>query len=152
MARPALHPPRPLSGLDSALEVLREDGGRVSTPRRAVLTVLFAAEGPLSADYIAEHSEPPLDVASTYRNLEHLQNLGLVRHVHLGHGPGLYELHSDRPIEYAVCESCGKTSSFDPGRLDEARRLIEAATGIRARFSHFPLVGLCTECSSRLAQ
>ena len=35
---------------------------------------------------------PRSDLASVYRNLETLENHGLVRHLHLGHGPGLYAL------------------------------------------------------------
>ena len=33
---------------------------------------------------------PRCDLASVYRNLETLEDAGLVRHMHLGHGPGLY--------------------------------------------------------------
>src|ERR1700710_2375475 len=33
---------------------------------------------------------PRSDAASTYRNLETLEDLGLVRHMHLGHGAGRY--------------------------------------------------------------
>jgi len=40
-----------------------------------------------------------------YRNLETLEEVGLVRHVHLGHGPGLYALAAPEH-EYLVCESC----------------------------------------------
>ena len=34
----------------------------------------------------------PMDAASVHRNLSQLEELGLVRHVHIGHGPGLYGL------------------------------------------------------------
>ena len=33
-----------------------------------------------------------------------------------------------------------------PGRLDRVRELIERELGYRARFSHFPIVGLCASC------
>lgn len=138
--------PRPVADLTSALEVLREDGGRVSTSRRALLTVLFGTNVPLSVEQIAAASVPPLDVPSTYRTLERLEQVGLVRHVHLGHGPGLYELSSAGDRGYAWCEACGKASSIDRAKLDEARDLIEKATGHRPRFGHFPLIGLCAEC------
>lgn len=139
---------RPVADLDEALAVLREDGGRVSTSRRALLQVLFDADSPLSVEQLAARSVPPLDVPSTYRTLERLEHVGLVRHVHLGHGPGLYELTSESEREYAWCESCGKAASLVPDKLDDARAAIERSIGYRPRFSHFPLVGLCAECIS----
>lgn len=146
MPESPLTDPRPVPDLESALLVLREDGGRVSTSRRALLKVLFDADAPLSVDTISADAIPPQDVSSTYRALERLEKVGLVRHVHLGHGPGLYEIVTEGEREYAWCESCGKAAALDPERLDEARSLIEKSIGYRPRFSHFPLVGLCSEC------
>ncbi len=137
---------RPVVDLGEALAVLRENGGRVSTSRRALLQVLFDADGPVSVEQLAAKSVPALDVPSTYRTLERLEQVGLVRHVHLGHGPGLYELSSESDREYAWCESCGKAASLSPERLDAARAVIEKSIGYRPRFGHFPLVGLCADC------
>ncbi|UTI65159.1 transcriptional repressor [Paraconexibacter antarcticus] len=44
------------------------------------------------------------DLSSVYRNLERLEALGVVRHVHLDHGPGLYTLQRDSDTDYLVCE------------------------------------------------
>lgn len=137
---------RPVSDLEGALAVLREGGGRVSTSRRALLQVLFDNDRPLSVDNLAALAAPSLDVPSTYRTLERLEEVGLVRHIHLGHGPGLYELTHETEREYAWCESCGRAESVDPARLDKARAMIERSIGYRPRFGHFPLVGLCAEC------
>ena len=73
---------------------------RVSTARRSVLEALLAAGEPLTAEELAGDA----DLASTYRNLETLESIGIVRHVHLGHGPGRYEL-SGRNDGWATCES-----------------------------------------------
>lgn len=110
------------------------------------MQVLFDADSPMSVEQLAGKSVPALDVPSTYRTLERLEQVGLVRHVHLGHGPGLYELASESEREYAWCESCGKAASVTPDRLDEARAVIEQSIGYRPRFGHFPLVGLCADC------
>lgn len=140
---------RPVSTVDEAVDVLREGGGRATTARRAILDVLFASADPLSTEQIAQQAVPAQDVPSTYRNLEHLETVGLVRHVHFGHGPGLYQLISDREQEYALCESCGTVRTIPPADLDDAKAAIQAATGYRARFTHFPLVGLCRDCQQR---
>jgi len=48
---------------------------------------------------------PPSDLGSVYRNLDTLEQTGLVQHVHLGHGPGLYALVG-RHRGWAVCDAC----------------------------------------------
>jgi len=109
-----------------------------------VLEALFAADVPLPADAVA----PGLDRASVYRALEYLEQLGVVRHVHLGHGPGLYALTGGAEREYLVCERCDRVRAVDAEELDGVRALIEREFGYRARFSRFPVVGLCADCAA----
>ena len=132
--------------VEGAVELLRSRGLRVSAARRLVLEGLFAAERPLTAEELAAGLEgwlPASDLGSVYRNLDTLEQIGLVRHFHAGHGPRLYTLASAGDIELVSCEQCAAVEAMPASRLDTAREMIERATGYRARFSHFPLVGTC---------
>jgi Fur family ferric uptake transcriptional regulator len=136
------------AGVEEAVEALRERGLRVSAARRLVLEALYSADDPLSAERIAEGLEgrlPRSDLASVYRNLETLEEVGLVRHVHLGHGPGLYALAAPEH-EYLVCESCHAVRSLAREELDGIRAQVRDRFGFEACFTHFPLVGLCPAC------
>ena len=128
--------------LEAAAAVVRAAGLRYSTPRRLVLAALYAADEPLTADQIAGD----MDVASVYRNLEALEEIGLVRHFHLGHGPGLYVRAAGGVREYLLCEGCGAVRSVDPASLDGVRAAIRREFGYEARFTHFPIAGLCADC------
>lgn len=142
--------PLPTHDVDAAMGALRKRGLRASSARRLVVEALFAAERPVSADEIATGIGgrlPRSDLASVYRNLETLEELGLVRHVHLGHGPGLYAL-AGTDVEYAVCERCSRFRAVSPARLDRVRAEIRAALGYEAHFTHFPIVGLCADCAA----
>ncbi len=142
--------PVPLPSLAAALGTLRARGLRISSARRILLEALFAAEGPVTAEEVAGGLDgrlPASDLASVYRNLETLEEVGLVRHVHLGHGPGLYALTRDGAREHLLCDRCGRVMSVDPSRLDAVRDLIRAETGFAANFTHFPIAGLCPECA-----
>ena len=130
--------------LEAAAAVVRSRGLRLSTARRLVLAALYAAEEPLTAEQIAG----PMDVASVYRNLEALEEIGLVRHVHLGHGPGRYMRAAAGVREYLVCERCGAVRAVDPEALDAVRAAIRERFGHEARFTHFPIAGLCRACAS----
>jgi Fur family ferric uptake transcriptional regulator len=142
-----LTPPLPAPSLVAAIGALRSRGLRISTARRLVLEALYDASGPVSAEILAGRL-PALDVASVYRNLDVLEELGLVRHVHLGHGPGLYSLVAPGDVEFVTCERCGAFEAVEPARLDAVRELIEHELGYRSRFTHFPIVGLCADCRS----
>lgn len=144
-------PPVPVDDLEEAFSVVRGAGYRLTAARRLLLEALFVAEGPVSAEYIAAGLEgrvSPSDLPSIYRNLETLEAVGLVRHFHLGHGPGLYVLSGRAEREYLACERCGRVTSVDAAELDPVRDRIRKAFGHEASFRHFPMLGLCAECAA----
>lgn len=141
-----------VTDLDGAIDAVRSSGLRLTSARRLVLEALLAARGPISAEDIADGLGGKMtqsDIASVYRNLETLGELGLVRHFHAGHGPGRYVLEGLGEHEYLACESCGKLESVDPSSLDGVREKVRELSGFEARFSHFPIVGLCARCAKQ---
>jgi Fur family ferric uptake transcriptional regulator len=138
-------PPMQFDDLDGAIRELRESGLRLSTPRRLVLKALFAASAPLTAADLAR--DLAVDESSVYRNLELFEQRGLVRHVHLGHSPGLYTLARGTETEYLYCERCGTVIAVAPQQLDSIRDRIAHDFGYTARFTHFPIVGICDQCA-----
>jgi Fur family ferric uptake transcriptional regulator len=130
--------------LEAAAAVVRSHGLRLSTARRLVLEALYATDEPLTADRLAGD----LDVASVYRNLETLEQIGLVRHFHLGHGPGLYARSAVGAFEYLLCDACGAVVAVEPEQLDPVRERIRRDFGYEARFTHFPIAGLCPDCAA----
>ncbi|MGH2858057.1 MAG: Fur family transcriptional regulator [Solirubrobacteraceae bacterium] len=143
-------PPQVFADLDDAIRSLRAAGLRMSTPRRLVLGALFTAQEPTSAAQLARALS--LDESSVYRNLELLEQRGVVRHLHLGHSPGLYVLVGERTREYLCCERCARVTAVEPERLDGIRAQIESEFGYRARFTHFAIVGSCRECAAGVDQ
>ncbi len=151
MTQAPRRPPLAFDDLDGVLAAIRHRGGRVSTARRVVLEALFSADGPVSAEYIADGLGGHVmrsDVTSVYRNLELLEELGVVRHVHLGHGPGLYALEGAAEREYLVCERCNRVDTVRSEQLAPVRSAIRDRFGYEARFCHFPIVGLCARCAA----
>jgi Fur family transcriptional regulator, ferric uptake regulator len=149
MTAPRTGHPLDAPDLDSAIAALRARGLRVSAARRLVLSALYSSSGPLTAEQIASGVAgklPRSDLASVYRNLETLEEVGLVRHFHLGHGPGLYATAGDQR-EYLVCDSCNSVRAVEPKDMDPVRSQIKKRFGYEARFSHFPILGLCPNCA-----
>lgn len=136
-----------VGGPDEAIAALRASGLRVSTARRLIIDALFAAAGPVSAQDLARRLS--LEESSVYRNLEVLERHGLTRHVHLGHGRGLYGLAGREDGEYLYCERCGTVIRLSAEELAPVREQVHARFGLTPRFSHFPIVGVCEACAER---
>jgi Fur family ferric uptake transcriptional regulator len=150
MTAPRTGPALDAPDLASAIDALRAQRLRVSAARRLVLEALYGAPGPITAEQIADGLSgrlPRSDLASVYRNLETLEEVGLVRHFHLGHGPGLYAPAGAGEREYLVCDSCGAVTTVEPNELDAVRSVIDERFGFQARFSHFPILGRCADCA-----
>ena len=85
MTVPSHTAPVAVRDLDCALDAVRARGLRLSMARRVVVEAVFTAPGPVTAEEIARSGR--CDLASVYRNLEALEAIGLIRHLHVGHGP-----------------------------------------------------------------
>lgn len=141
---------RAASDRETLEDVLRSRGHRVSAARRLVLMSLFAADRPVTAEQIAAGVDglPPCDIASIYRNLEMLEQQGLVYHLHLGHGPRYYRLSGPNESCYLVCERCERVAEITASGLDGARAALLEQTGFQASFTHFAIAGACAACSA----
>jgi Fur family ferric uptake transcriptional regulator len=151
MSVPCFTPPVDVPDSRAALDVVRERGLRLTASRRLVVEALFSAGRPVTAEEISSGMygrSSPCDLASVYRNLETLENAGLIRHMHLGHGPGLYAPADGD--EYVACERCGRSQAVPADALEGVRTAVRDAVGYQASFAHFPLTGLCPVCQEKL--
>ena len=150
MSIPSSPAPAPApASLAAAVATVRSNGLRASTARRLVLAALFAADRPVTAEQIAgglDGATPTSDLASVYRNLETLERLGVVRHLHAAHGPGVYTITRDDHEGYLTCERCGVVRPANAAALKLIRHAVQKAFGYDASFVHFPIVGVCPDC------
>lgn len=131
-------------------DLLRARGERMTGPRRAVVSVLARQTEHVSADMlvalVAEH-DPGVHRASVYRTLEALSDLGVVQHVHVGHGATTY--HLVRPDErhlHAHCRICGSVRDLPPDLLDGVAAQLARRYGFVLDAGHVALSGTCRQC------
>jgi Fur family ferric uptake transcriptional regulator len=133
-----------------AIDLIRQRGGRSTTSRRAVLEALIAAGGNRrTAEQLAhgiQAAYPSINESTVYRNLELLEELGLVSHVHLGHGPSQWQLSSRRHQWYLTCSACGAVIDTDLDAFDALVSDVERRTGFRIDSGHFAITGTCAAC------
>jgi Fur family ferric uptake transcriptional regulator len=132
--------------VEDATEKLRSSGLRMGHARRRVLDVLGHQAAGLSAEAIAEQV-PDVHVSSVYRALAVLEDLELVSHVHLGHGPALYELSGPAAgNRHLVCQSCGRDIVVPNALFDELRQRVSEDYDFALDAGHFAVLGRCGEC------
>jgi len=139
------------SSVDTVIAFLRSRGSRVTSSRRILLEVLFAADGHMSAEELADAVQtraPDVHLSTIYRNLEELEHLGVVSHSHLGHGPSSYLLASHAHAHF-MCAECGKMIEAPPEMFRGLARSAQTKLGFSIDPKHFAILGLCAECSER---
>lgn len=137
-------------GVEVLLGELRRRGQRVTTGRRAIAEVVVGAAD-LSAEEIVarvQQHHPDVHPSTVYRTLETLEEAGLVRHVHLGHGPARWQL-ADNPSHHLVCEACGAVQLVPRSLFDELRNRVAAEYDFAIAFHHFATIGRCSHCQER---
>jgi len=137
------------ASVPAAITTLRVRGLRVSSARRLVLEALFAAVTPVTADAIADGLNgrfPSSDLASVYRNLDTLEEIGMVHHFHVAHGAGLYALSGRHQAGYVACERCGAHRPLDHATVAQVAAVLREACGYEPQLVHFPIVGRCPAC------
>jgi len=143
-------------GLESILSRvgrrLRDRGERMTAPRRAVLTVLHHADGHLTVEEVADlvtDIDPAVHLASVYRSLDTFARLGIVQHVHLGHGATAYHLvDSSGSHAHAQCRRCRRVVDLPPDVLDHTAQRLAHEYEFVLDPTHAALSGLCGPCSA----
>jgi Fe2+ or Zn2+ uptake regulation protein len=132
---------------------LRARGERMTQPRRTVLTVLARNGGHLSAEEVVAAVaavDASVHRASVYRTLEALSELGVVQHLHVGHGGTAYHLViGPGPHPHAQCRVCGAVHDLPGDLLDDVAAVLSERYRFRLDAGHVALSGVCATCAER---
>jgi Fur family ferric uptake transcriptional regulator len=136
---------------ESALANLRAASGRSGGARRAVVDFMGRQGCCVSAQEIHDgmRSEGArVGIASVYRALEGLDELGLVQRVDLGDGISRFEpAHAGgEHHHHLVCDDCGKVEPFEDPALERALERVAGGRGYAAAGHEVVLRGACGDC------
>lgn len=127
---------------------LRARGYRVTPQRQLVLEAVTTLRHATPEDICAEvqRTARGVNISTIYRTLELLEQLGLVKHTHLGHKPPTYHLATEAEHVHLVCRDCGDvcdvTRSVAKGLVD----VLEAEYGFETDVHHLTVYGQCRHC------
>ena len=136
-----------MSARHDAIERLRAAGRRV-TPERELLVGIIDRNPHLDAAEIyriAREQRPRIGLATVYRTLALLEELGVVQACELGEGHSHYEVQQDDHL-HLVCSDCGRIIDVPS---PEALRDVAESQGFHVDRIRLELIGYCADCAKK---
>ena len=137
--------------VSQASQELRARGTRLTRQRLAVLAVLSQAECGLSPAEILHTAQaecPELGLATVYRALELLGELGIVRRIHSSEGCETVVATRAEHGHSVVCLGCGRVAEFSSCDLVSVEKAAARETGFKISAHSLELAGMCARCQA----
>ena len=89
---------------------------------------------------------PNVSLATVYRTLAVLKEMGLVEENRLGQEHAHYETVQEAPHYHFVCRDCGRVIEFEAPLVNQAIQRLCQEQGIYVTDTHLRLSGRCARC------
>ena len=136
--------------MDELLRRCREAGMNVTPQRMAIYRALLEAEDHPSPEALYRRvasAMPALSLATVYKALDALVQLGLVREVSVTSDTKRYDANLDRH-HHLVCTGCGSVTDFYSEALDEIAPPSRIDGFVTSALS-VQVFGVCSDCAKR---
>jgi Fur family ferric uptake transcriptional regulator len=129
---------------------LRARGYRLTPQRQLVLEAVgeLGHGTPEEIVTAVRRTAAGVNISTVYRTLELLEEIGMVRHTHLGHGAPTYSVATDDDHVHLVCRDCGGVEEVDPELLGPVVQRLGEERGFSVDVGHFAVFGRCRACSA----
>ncbi|MEZ5228620.1 MAG: transcriptional repressor [Acidimicrobiales bacterium] len=135
--------------LASILELLSNNGHRITTPRRQIAEAMLALPDHFTPADLADAvkvDHPEIAESTIYRFLDTLSELDVVEHGHIAHGSAVYHVQPVADHVHLVCVQCSSITEAPTAEFDAATRELRERFGFTPRPRHFALEGICSAC------
>jgi len=133
-------------------EKLQEKSYKVTPQRQIILKVLLEnIQKHLSAEDVYEivkKKHPEIGMATVYRTLDLLVELGILQKMNFGDGKTRFELNDENVHHHhhLICLSCGKVLEFELDLLDDLEERIAKKTDFDIVDHKLKFYGYCSDC------
>ncbi len=131
-------------------EKLRREARRVTGPRQAILAILHEHRGPMTIKEIFDALSPGhCDLATVYRSMHLLEQMGMVKRFDLGEGGARFELLDDGDDghhHHLVCTRCSEIVEVEDCFPHELQERIASRNGFKGVTHKLEFFGVCPRC------
>lgn len=136
---------------------LKNNGYKLTPQRRAVLDIIIKNEGKhLTVEELYDLVKvecPEIGLATVYRTIQLLEEIGVVSKLDLNDGCSRYELVHGSEIHqhhHLICTNCGKVMEVQGDLLDSLEEKIENQYDFLVKNHSVKFYGLCSDCRKKL--
>ena len=137
---------------DRLEDLFHAAGRRLTHQRRIVLETLQRSKGHLEAQALysqVKDRDPDISLATVYRTLSVLKEMGLVEQHPLGEEHSHFETAGESRHYHFTCLGCGKVIEFDAEMVEQIIQKLHERKGIRVTEAHLHLGGYCAQCQNK---
>lgn len=139
----------PRKRLDEMVGALREQNFRLTPQRLEILRILAASREHPSVEQVFEDVRkrfPTTSLATVYRNILKLKELGQVLELGFAEGGNRYD--GNRPFSHPhmVCVKCRQIMDPDVENLEDLTARLAQATGFKIINHRLDFFGICPRC------
>ena len=141
------------TSVDHLRDTFRATGRRLTSQRRLILGVLEESDVHLDAETLfvrAKTRDSDISLATVYRTLAVLKEMGLVEEHRLGEEHAHFEAVRDQPHYHFICLGCGQVIEFDVPQMAQIERDVSEREGVCITDIHLRLSGYCAQCQDQL--
>lgn len=125
-------------------------GFKNSVQKDYILKALYHTDEHLSVEEIAlavkQKYNIDVGIATVYRTMSFLENLGIVESLDVGDSTKRYELGLSVHHDHLVCTKCSKIIEFSDEKIELNQIKIAESNGFIMRDHIMTIYGLCEEC------
>jgi Fur family ferric uptake transcriptional regulator len=133
------------------LDVLREQGYRLTRQRQVILDAICQAGGHATMGELVHRTrlvEQGIDRSTVYRTINLFVKLGLVNAADDENGERTYEIVQEEHHHHLICKRCGAEIKIENQLVDEFYRDLKAAYEYQVQMDHLIVFGVCAHCKT----
>ncbi len=145
-----------MAGSNAIMDLFKDKGYKYTLQRKIVVDMLLKHRGRhMSTEDIynlAKRKCPEIGLATVYRTLQLLEELGAVNKLNFDDGCSRYELmedNKDHQHHHLICISCGRVQEVEEDLLENLEKKIEEKNLFKVIDHRVKFFGLCSSCADK---
>jgi Fur family ferric uptake transcriptional regulator len=139
--------------IENLKDRLKLKGYKLTPQRRAVVNIVLSNKGNhLTAEEmydLVKKECPEIGLATIYRTVQLLEDIGILCKINLEDGCNRYELLDNEEAHHhhhLICRKCGKVLEVEEDLLDTIEKNVENKYKFRIENHSVKFLGICSEC------
>ncbi|CCO24750.1 Fur family transcriptional regulator [Maridesulfovibrio hydrothermalis] len=135
--------------LEHIIELLRQQGKRLTPQRVAIIKVIVEDETHPSADHVytqIKNDFPTTSLATVYKTIKLLKDSGELLELEFGDDGSRYDGRKPHSHPHLICTGCGTIIDTEPENFENIIAQMTLNSGFKIQGHRFDIYGLCPSC------